>query len=126
MVSDSDASGSLVIAIARDSHASVSVTTAIESDLGASGPGVRLPNSTTGGGSPGGAAALPPGARRLIASAGAEPRRDCNKGHAGGAERRLHKTEAAQDSHLDTWRPRRTAFASNRLRSAILIEQLLN
>src|ERR1700690_3761401 len=27
-----------------------------------------------------------------VASAGAEPRSDCNKGHAGGAQRRLHKT----------------------------------
>jgi len=42
------------------------------------------------GGSSGGAAALPPGASRLIASAGAEPRRDWSTGHAGGAERRLH------------------------------------
>ena len=27
-----------------------------------------------------------------VASAGAEPRSDCNKGHAGGAQRRLHTT----------------------------------
>src|ERR1017187_6665057 len=38
-----------------------------------------------GWGASGGAAAAPPGASRLIASAGTEPRRDCNKGHAGGA-----------------------------------------
>src|ERR1700690_2704779 len=37
------------------------------------------------GGSTGGASALPPGTSRVAASAGAEPRRDCNKGHAGGA-----------------------------------------
>src|ERR1700690_3281460 len=43
-----------------------------------------------GWGVSGGASALPPGASRIAASAGAEPRRDCNKGHAGGAQRRLH------------------------------------
>jgi len=44
----------------------------------------------TGGGAAGGASALPPGEGRSIASAGAEPRRDCSTGHAGGAEWRLY------------------------------------
>jgi hypothetical protein len=45
------------------------------------------------GGSSGGAAALPPGVRLSSASAGAEPRSDCNKATPEGRSRRLHTSD---------------------------------
>src|SRR6202142_378312 len=52
------------------------------------------PTPVTGGGLRGERPRSPRVKGVSTASAGAEPRSDCNKGHAGGAQRRLHMTNS--------------------------------